>query len=100
VDHPARGRQGGADGAATTISRSDGSKMKGKGKQFVPHGQRVFLAFPGGAGFGDASQRDPARVRLDVARGYISAEAAARDYGMSTADVADVLEKVKNGVAV
>jgi N-methylhydantoinase B len=100
VNHPARGRQGGADGLPTTISRSDGSKMKGKGKQFVPHGQRVYLAFPGGAGFGDVSKRDKALLRRDVARGYISAEAATRDYGMSAADVAEVLEQVKNGMAV
>jgi N-methylhydantoinase B len=100
VDHPARGRQGGADGLPTTIARSDGSKMRGKGKQFVPHGQRVYLAFPGGAGFGDVSKRDRALLRRDVARGYISAEAATRDYGMSAADVAEVLEQVKNGVAV
>ncbi len=100
VDHPARGRQGGANGAPTTIARSDGSKMRGKGKQFVPHGQRVFLAFPGGAGFGDVADRDPALLRRDVARGYISAEAAIRDYGMSIADVADVEDKVKNGMAV
>jgi N-methylhydantoinase B len=74
--------------------------MRGKGKQFVPHGRRVLLAFPGGAGFGDASQRDPVLVRRDLARGYISAEAAQRDYGMSAADIAVVLNDVKSGVAV
>jgi len=97
VDHPARGRQGGALGAPTTIARDDQAAMKGKGKQFVPHGRRVVLAFPGGAGYGKASDRDPELVRRDLARGYISAEAAQKDYGLSAADVASIIDAVKHG---
>ncbi len=100
VDHPARGRNGGADGAATTIARSDGVAMKGKGKQFVPHGRRVLMAFPGGAGFGDVKSRNPDLVKRDLARGYISAERAIGDYGLSAADVASVLAAVRNGEAL
>jgi N-methylhydantoinase B len=100
VNHPARGRNGGADGAPTTIARDDGEKMRGKGKQFVPHGKRVLMAFPGGAGFGDRTQRDKALVKRDLARGYISAESAARDYGLSAADVASVQAAVRNGDAL
>lgn len=97
VDHPARGRQGGADGAATTISQDDGARMKGKGKQFVAHGRRVMLAFPGGAGYGPATERDPALVRRDLARGYISPERAKSDYAMTDAQVKAVLNAVRNG---
>ena len=97
VDHPARGRQGGKSGAPTTIRQNDGAKMKGKGKQFVAHGKRVILAFPGGAGYGPASERDPALVKRDLARGYISAEIAARDYGMNENDIAAVQEAVATG---
>ncbi len=100
VDHPARGRQGGADGAPTTIARSDGVKMRGKGKQFVPHGARVKLAFPGGAGFGDAKDRDPTLVKRDLARGYISADVARRDYGLTPSDIAEVMQAIKTGEAV
>jgi N-methylhydantoinase B len=100
VDHPARGRQGGAPGAATTIARSDNEKMKGKGKQFVPHGRRVLLAFPGGAGFGSAKDRDPALVKRDLARGYISRDVAIKDYGLKAAEADAVLSTVKNGTAV
>lgn len=99
VDHPARGRQGGLDGAPTTIARDDGAAMKGKGKQFVPAGRRVMLAFPGGAGYGPPRQRDPELVRKDLARGYISAQVAADVYGMSAADIAAVSEAVKRGEA-
>lgn len=97
VNHPARGRRGGRAGAATTIGQDDGAQMRGKGKQFVPAGRRVMLALPGGAGYGDAATRDVAAVRRDLARGYISAEAAARDYGLSAQAIAEVQEMIRKG---
>ncbi len=97
VNHPARGRRGGGNGAATTISRSDGSAMRGKGKQFVPHGQRVMLAFPGGAGYGNARDRDLAAIKSDLARGYITPESARDDYGLSNSDIASVIQAAKLG---
>jgi N-methylhydantoinase B len=100
VDHPARGRQGGQNGAATTIAQDDGAKMYGKGKQFVAHGRRVMLALPGGAGYGDPSQRDPELVKRDLARGYISAKVAKDDYGLSDSDIKTVLDAVQNGETV
>lgn len=100
VDHPARGRHGGGNGAPTTIAQDDGTAMKGKGKQFVPHGRRVMMAFPGGAGYGNSDQRDPARVRRDLARGYISETVARRDFGLSDAEVTETLNAVKRGEEV
>jgi len=97
VDHPALGRHGGEAGAATTIVRSDGAAMQGKGKQFVPHGQTVCMAFPGGAGYGSASDRDIESVKRDLALGYISAEHATNHYNLSAATVADVLSQSKLG---
>ena len=90
VDHPARGRQGGKNGASMSISRDDGVAMKGKGKQFVPAGRRVMLAMPGGAGYGNPDDRDPELVRRDLLRGYISADVAKRDYGLSDAEITAV----------
>ena len=97
VDHPARGRRGGDLGAPTLIGQDNGTKMRGKGKQFVPHGRRVMMAFPGGAGYGPGDARDPMMVRRDLALGYISAESAARDYGMAANDIAEVLHRAKLG---
>jgi N-methylhydantoinase B len=97
VDHPARGRQGGKPGAPTTIARDDGSPMRGKGKQFVPHGAKVLMAFPGGAGYGPAEERPKAQVKRDLLRGYISAEVAAADYGLSVEDIAEVQEAIRKG---
>ena len=45
-------------------------------------GDRVKLTTPGGGGYGDPKERDPAAVAEDVAEGYISAAAAARSYGV------------------
>ncbi len=97
VDHPARGRQGGHNGAPTVIHQDDGTPMKAKGKQFVPHGRRVMLEFPGGAGYGRPEERDAALVRRDLARGYISAEACISEYGFSEAEVESVLDAVRRG---
>jgi N-methylhydantoinase B len=85
VDHPARGRRGGGPGAPTTIARDDGAAMKGKGKQFVPAGRRVSLAFPGGAGYGPARERAAEDVARDVRLGYVTREAALRDYPQARA---------------
>lgn len=97
VDHPARGRQGGKPGAPTTIAQDDGTPMRGKGKQFVPHGRRVMMAFPGGAGYGDASERPKELVKRDLLRGYISAEVATADYGLSAEDIREVQEAIRKG---
>lgn len=98
-DHPARGRRGGQGGAATEIAQDDGRAMTVKGKQFVPHGRKVVMAFPGGAGYGDPKERSAELVKRDLARGYISANTAQEVYGLSGADVADVEEAVRKGEA-
>ena len=57
----------------------------------------VWVLFPGGAGYGDPSQRSVDLVKRDLARGYISAETAAKDYNLSAADIADVEAAVAKG---
>lgn len=100
VEHPARGRRGGGAGAPTTISQDDGSAMNGKGKQFVAHGRRVVMAFPGGAGYGDPAERSVELVKRDLARGYISAKTASKNYNLSAADIAEVQAAVARGDAL
>ena len=97
VNHPARGRRGGSDGAPTTVTRNDGEPMSGKGKQFVPHGKIVEMGFPGGAGYGEPETRDRAKVERDLALGYISAELAQSAYGLSEVDCADILDRASKG---
>ena len=97
VDHPARGRRGGGEGGPTEIAQDDGTKMRGKGKQFVPHGRIVEMAFPGGAGYGAAENRDQDLVKRDYALGYISKEVAQQDYGLSNSDIEDVDQSLRDG---
>ncbi len=56
IDHPARGRGGGENGAPGAVSLAGGQKLKGKGKQIVPGGERLVLELPGGGGIGAPAQ--------------------------------------------
>ena len=49
-------------------------------------GDRVRVSTPGGGGYGDALERQPERVRRDVARGYYTAEQAAEMFAVVLAD--------------
>ena len=97
VQHPARGRRGGRAGGPTSIGQDDGTPMKGKGRQFVPHGRVVQMGFPGGAGYGDPSRRQRADILRDLAHGFISPEAAAQDYNLDPDTIADTLARAKRG---
>jgi N-methylhydantoinase B len=45
-------------------------------------GETIVSTSSGGGGYGPARERDPARVRRDVAEGWISAERARAVYGV------------------
>jgi len=100
VDHPALGRREGGAGGATRLARSDGAAIRGKGKQFIPHGTVVQMGFPGGAGYGNPNRRDPERVKRDVALGYITPEHAAEHYNISADDIAEALNRAQRGESV
>jgi len=82
IDNPARGRSGGRTGAAGVVRLSDGTGLKGKGRQKVGAGQRLVLSLPGGGGFGDPRKRERKEVQADLTAGYISREQAVSDYGL------------------
>jgi N-methylhydantoinase B len=82
VTFPARGRHGGGPGGPGRLSLASGAVLKAKGLGVVPAGDRLIVEMPGGGGMGDPKERDPAAVRTDVRLGYLSAEAAARDYDL------------------
>ena len=82
VKFPARGRNGGSPGQLGSVSLKSGTELKPKGLQVVPPGERLVIEMPGGGGMGPATERDPEAVRRDVRLGYLSAEAADREYGI------------------
>ena len=85
--HAPWGFEGGADGhtAALTLVRRDGTATPLVSK--VPYhkvraGDRLVTLGPSGGGKGNPWQREPQAVLADVFEGYLSAEAAAADYGV------------------
>lgn len=56
------------------------SSSKYANVRFAP-GDRIRLTTPGGGGYGNPRQRDPALVKEDVAERYVSTDAAERLYG-------------------
>ncbi|MCU4182007.1 hydantoinase B/oxoprolinase family protein [Bosea sp. BH3] len=66
IDHPPRGRDGGKDGAAGYVGLKSGRKLKGKGFQEIPPGDRLVVLTPGGAGIGDPAERDTTLIARDV----------------------------------
>ena len=83
IRNPARGREGGGPGARGRVHvvGPNGGELRAKGKEVVPRGHRIVMETPGGGGLGDPRRRDPEMVERDVRNGYVSADAAARDYG-------------------
>lgn len=81
IDHPPLGRAGGDGGAGGVVRVASGGSFAGKGRQELASGDTLILELPGGAGFGPANEREPEAVARDVAEGYVSHEAARRDYG-------------------
>lgn len=72
IDHPARGRDGGGDGAPGKVYLDDGTPFHGKGRQIVPEGRRLVMELPGGGGFGALADRDADAVANDVEQGYVT----------------------------
>lgn len=80
--HPALGILGGKPGACASASVDGVGPIRLKSRTLLPPGKTVTFNFAGGGGFGDPRERDPAALRRDLDLGFVTAEAAARDYGL------------------
>ncbi|WP_421593380.1 hydantoinase B/oxoprolinase family protein [Shinella sp. M27] len=69
---PARGRDGGEDGAPGSARLDDGTKLRPKGWQHVPAGRRLVLELPGGGGFGNPTERLDEASAEDLSKGYVT----------------------------
>jgi N-methylhydantoinase B len=83
---PARGARGGLPGSTGGAYRID---LEGRAERTpnvtqieLAPGERVRGEHGGGGGYGDPRERDPSRVLADVLEGYVSREAAERDYAV------------------
>jgi N-methylhydantoinase B len=81
IAHPARGHDGGSNGAAGYVGLKSGQKFRGKGFQLVPPGARLVVLTPGGGGIGAPDKRAAENVARDLADELISDETALATYG-------------------
>jgi N-methylhydantoinase B len=80
IDHAPRGRDGGKDGEAGALRLKSGKKLKGKGIQVIPAGERLIVLTPGGGGIGPPQSRARAAVEADITDGLVSSTAASKVY--------------------
>ena len=82
---PPFGLAGGMAGAPARIvleaPRTTARTLTSKGGFLAPPGARVVMDAPGSGGFGPPGARDPAALAEDVLDGYVTPDAARRDYG-------------------
>ena len=70
VLNPARGREGGENGAPGWVGLASGLPLRSLGLQDVPAGEVLRIDVPGGAGYGDRALRGESARSKDAAMGY------------------------------
>src|SRR5499426_3495822 len=82
---PPSGVAGGRDGERARfvlrLGTPQESETTASARVEMRAGERFLLQSAGGGGYGDPGQRDRTAVACDMAEGYVSAEAAKKDYG-------------------
>ncbi|MGE0800559.1 MAG: hydantoinase B/oxoprolinase family protein [Lautropia sp.] len=71
VRNPARGRDGGEDGAPGWVGLVSGRPLQSLGLQTVPAGEVLRIDVPGGGGYGAPEERDDQACRRDLEHGYV-----------------------------
>ncbi|WP_343675820.1 hydantoinase B/oxoprolinase family protein [Paraburkholderia heleia] len=84
--HPALGFGGGQPGAPTAALLADGTALPLKTQISLVPGQYISLHFAGGGGYGLPIERDLGAIAADIDDGFVSPEAAQKEYGFSRGD--------------
>ncbi len=82
---PPQGVDGGKAGRASRFVIKVGTPEErvtpASGRFEMKAGDRLYLESAGGGGYGDPAKRAQERIARDIAEGYVTADAAKRDYG-------------------
>lgn len=76
-----RGTESGRSGSGGIVTGESGRALAPKGRSTLKPGERVYLELPGGGGYGAPAERDQDALARDIVLGFVSLEAAAREYG-------------------
>ncbi|HET9223901.1 MAG TPA: hydantoinase B/oxoprolinase family protein, partial [Roseiflexaceae bacterium] len=91
----AQGQDGGQPGALGEFLADGAQRLQPKTVIWFAPETHVQLNPPGGGGYGDPLARDPQRVLDDVVNGYVSIEAAEREYGVVVTCLGDAERLVR-----
>ena len=80
--YPPLGLFGGGSGAPVSIMTGSGRHPHPKSRTTLDPGERLILKFAGGAGAGSPSERDREAIINDLRNGYVTSDAARRDYSI------------------
>ena len=72
IVHPADGRDGGRPGQAGMVASTTARRCAARARRKRFRQAANYAELPGGGGFGDPAQRDPALLAADLRNGYIS----------------------------
>jgi N-methylhydantoinase B len=80
-----QGLRGGKPGGHSRFIVNPGTaqekQMPSSARLHLEAGNVFSVQPPGGGGYGDPARRDPSALAEDIAEGFVTEEAAARDYG-------------------
>ncbi len=71
IKFPARGRLNGSNGKPGQVSIKGKGKLNGKGTQVIKAGDILQIHTPGGAGYGDYSERDQVMLKKDLENEFL-----------------------------
>ena len=71
IKYPARGRLNGSNGKPGHVSIKGKGKLNGKGTQVIKSGDILQIHTPGGAGYGDYSERDQSLLEKDLENEFL-----------------------------
>ncbi len=71
IKYPARGRLNGSNGKPGHVSIKGKGKLNGKGTQVIKSGDILQIHTPGGAGYGDYSERDQSLLEKDLENDFL-----------------------------